>query len=370
MVLAVLNLSADVAPILKVGNEGAGNRKAAAAWKKLADSDASEIVSILKHMNDANPMAANYLRSAVETISDKTLGAGGSLPIADIGNFLLDRTNAPKSRDLAFALIERVSASTAEKLVPGMLNDPSPALRRMAVAGLVDEGKGLIESGNAAEAAVVLRQALSYSREANQTQEIAEALADLNQDVDLPTHFGFLMHWNVIGPFDNTDRTGFAKVFPPEKKVDLTATYKGKEGQVGWKPFVSDHEYGTVDLNKPLGMKKQVTGYAYTEFESPSERNVEIRLGCKNAWKVWVNGELLFERDEYHRGIRIDQYSLPATLKAGTNAILVKACQNEQEQTWTKEWQFQLRVCDSTGTAVLAANRPPTPELVKTPKKK
>ena len=40
-----------------------------------------------------------------------------------------------------------------------------------------------------------------------------------------------------------------------------------------------------------------------------------------------------------------------------TAPILVKACQNEQTEKWTVEWEFQLRVCDSTGTAILAANK-------------
>jgi hypothetical protein len=32
----------------------------------------------------------------------------------------------------------------------------------------------------------------------------------------------------------------------------------------------------------------------------------------------------------------------------------VKCCQDEQKEEWTVEWEFQLRVCDSTGTAILA----------------
>ena len=43
------------------------------------------------------------------------------------------------------------------------------------------------------------------------------------------------------------------------------------------------------------------------------------------------------------------------------NTILIKLCQNEQMQNWTKEWEFQIRVCDPTGTAILASNRPRTP---------
>lgn len=90
----------------------------------------------------------------------------------------------------------------------------------------------------------------------------------------------------------------------------------------------------------------------HTPSFSDTARSAEIRLGCKNAWKIWLNGQLLFGRDEYHRGMQIDQYRLPVQLQPGRNTILVKACQNEQVEAWTVEWQFQLRVCDSLGAAI------------------
>jgi hypothetical protein len=79
---------------------------------------------------------------------------------------------------------------------------------------------------------------------------------------------------------------------------------------------------------------------------------------------------LLFGRDEYHRGIRIDQYILPIQLKRGKNTLLVKACQNEQEQDWTVQWQFQLRICDSTGTAIHSTDRKPTPKTNAKPRRR
>jgi hypothetical protein len=184
------------------------------------------------------------------------------------------------------------------------------------------------------------------------------------------------MDWHVIGPFDNRKRAGFDTAFPPEDGVDLTAEYEGPEVKAGeksvakWTPFTSSSQFGMVDFNKPVGMFKEVTGYAFTTFDSPEEREAELRLGCKNAWKVWCNGRLLFARDEYHRGAQIDQYRLPVKLKKGPNAILVKCCQNEQTETWTVEWEFQLRVCDATGTAILATNRKPSPDAALQPKEK
>lgn len=174
------------------------------------------------------------------------------------------------------------------------------------------------------------------------------------------------MDWSVIGPFDNTDREGFDKVFPPEEEIDLGAEYEGKGGEkVRWQAFSTADEYGMVDVNKAYGPLKEVTAYTYTEYESAIDQPAELRLGCKNGWKIWLNGELVFGRDEYHRGMSIDQYKLPVSLKKGTNTLLVKLCQNEQTEDWTVQWQFQLRVCDASGTALLALNRPPTPSLEK-----
>ena len=176
--------------------------------------------------------------------------------------------------------------------------------------------------------------------------------------VDLPKHFGFLRQWQVIGPFDNTGREGFQTVFPPEKEIRLDATYPGKDGPVKWHPSESQDDYGKFDFNKPLGMLKEVTAYAVTTFDSAAERDAELRLGCKDGWKIWLNGEFVFGRDEYHRGQKMDQYRLRCHLRKGPNTILVKCCQNEQKETWTVEWEFQLRVCDGAGTAILAAATP------------
>ena len=196
-----------------------------------------------------------------------------------------------------------------------------------------------------------------------QVKAIAKQLRGLGREVDLPRRFGFLMRWQVIGPFDNTGREGFDKPYPPEEAVDLAETYGAKGDQkVQWQQLATSDEFGMVDLNKPFGMLKEVVGYAFTNFESDADRSVELRLGCQNAWKVWVNGKLLFAREEYHRGARIDQYRIPAQLRAGNNTILIKLCQNEQTEEWTVPWQFQMRVCDSAGTAILAENRQATPQ--------
>ena len=247
-----------------------------------------------------------------------------------------------------------------------MLNDPSVELRRDAVQRVIDEGAALKKANKETEATKTYQNALNAARDIDQIKTCSTALQQLGETIDLPRHFGFLMHWNVIGPFDNTQRKGFGTVYPPENKINFSASYDGKSGKVRWGEFVTADEYGMVNINKaypgPGDGLKEVTAFAQTEYHAAEARDVELRLGCKNAWKIWHNSKLVFERDEYHRGARIDQYQLKIRLAKGRNTLLVKLCQNEQKESWTKEWQFQLRVCDATGTAVLAKTRPPTPK--------
>ena len=352
-------LTKDITTIQAVGAEGAGNAEAAAAFRNLAAADSSAILPLLRAIEPSNPLARNWLRSAVEVIVERELTAKRTLPFDGLQAFLSDRKEAPEARRLAFDLMQSINQAKAEKLIPGFLDDPSTELRRDAVALLMSEGSMQLAREAAEEATATYRRALTAARDVDQIQEIATALTEtLKQKVDLPRHFGFLTNWQVIGPFHNLERKGFAEAFPPETKIDLKASYAGKEGQVRWQELITDDRYGKVDLNKPYGKLKEVTSYAYHQFDASRGGPAELRLGCKNAWKIWLNGKLVFGRDEYHRGQRIDQYKMPVDLEKGPNTILIKLCQNEQKEDWTVQWEFQLRICDSSGTAILASNRP------------
>ena len=344
-----------IAALVAVGSKGQGNEAAAQAWPKVAALEATELPAVLTAMDQANGLGQNWLRAAVDAIVDRSLKNGDKLPAKELKAILDDLSHQPVTRRLAYELIAKASPKRAAKLVPGFIDDPAPQLRRDAVAQV-------LEKAAAEKSAALYGKALRAARDVDQIEASAKALEEAGRKVDLPKVMGFLMRWKVIGPFDNTDRKGFAVAYPPEKKIDFGASYDGKKGKVKWSDFSTADSFGMVDVNLEFGELKQVVAYAHTFYESPKPQNVQFRLGCKNAWKVWLNGELLFARDEYHRGIRIDQYLIDAKLNKGKNAILVKLCQNEQEQSWTKQWQFQLRVTDASGTAVLAANRLPTPK--------
>lgn len=351
---------AEIAAIHKVGSEALNNVGAGKAVAILSRGGADQLPRLLLAMNPANELAANYLRSAVDAIVDRTLAAKGKVPVAEVRAFLLDAANTPRARRLAYEILARVTPEDAAKLLPGFANDPSVELRFDAVELLIASANTLKEAKETEGAAKVYQKALDAARDQKQIYTIAGELRSLGVAVDLPRHFGFLTHWKAIGPFDNSNLAGFETVYPPEKELELTHEYDGKSGRVKWMDISTKEEYGMVDLNPALGELKEVTGYATAEFNSPLEGPAELRLGCKNGWKVWFNSEFIFGRDEYHRGARIDQYRLPVNLKKGSNKILLKVCQNAEVKDWTKEWEFQLRVCDATGTAILATDRPPS----------
>ena len=346
------DIASALAALRNVASDGQGNPAASTAWAELAQFDASHLPAILAAMDGASDLARNWLFAAADSITDRSLEARTPLPLPALGDFLLDTSHDPKARRLAFDLIARGDASTAEALLPGLLDDPSTEIRRESVQRLVDRAAKNLADGRKDAASLLYQQAYAFARDADQIEALTKPLRELGRPVNLVEHLGFLVQWKVIGPFDNTGGAGFDKVYPPETELRFDAEYDGKDGKARWKDFASTHEMGMVDFNKAYAPLKEVAGYAYTEFHADAPRAAEIRLGCKNGWKIWFNGQFLFGRDEYHRGAELDQYKLPVQLHPGRNTLLVKLTQNEQKEDWTVEWEYQIRITDPTGRVI------------------
>jgi hypothetical protein len=353
--------------IKAVGKEAAGNQEAGAAWKELVSHGGEALVPTLAAMRDASPAACNWLRSAVNAIAEKEKATGKKLPIDNLEAFLKDTKNLPAARRLAYEILVDIDAKTPDRLLPGLLHDPSTELRRDAVGAALTKAEKL--TGDAAKAEYT--RLLAAVRDEEQANKIADALDKLGARPNLKSHFGIVTNWMLAGPFDSTKGAGFEKPYEPEKKVDLAATYKGKgDAEVKWVPHTAEADpppeknekgeigkiavenVGLVKLNKALAKHKDAVAYAYTLIESDKEQPVEVRLGCINAIKVFLNGKEVFAREEYHHGMRFDQYVGSGTLKPGKNEILVKVCQNDQKEPWAQDWQFQLRLSDATGGAL------------------
>ena len=148
--------------------------------------------------------------------------------------------------------------------------------------------------------------------------------------------------WLTLGPFDNTDGIGYNTDYIPEDatQVDTTAKYDGADGQVNWKKLNDDTFDGFVDFGKDVNWR---TAYAWVTITSPDERKAQLRFDSDDQGKVWLNEKKMYAHRRRNRGAVIDRRTIPVTLKAGENSILVKVC-NE-----TSNWGFYLRITDTDG---------------------
>jgi hypothetical protein len=346
------DVSAHLQQIKKVGREGSGNASAAKAWKALVARGPSALLPILSAMDDDDLTSSNWLRPAFEAVAEKALAGGKGLAKEDLEKFIHQKKHAGSARRLAYEWLVKIDKTAPDRLLPGMLLDSSPELRRDAVERAIKEADNLAEQ-KAAGARPAYERALGGACDADQVETIAKALDKLGGKVDLAKHFGFVKHWYLIAPFEHHDGVGWDRAYPPEKKIDLSASYKGKDGvMTKWVEHTTKDPHGKVDLNKALGKAKGAVAYAFAVVESPKECLVELRAGCINGLKIFLNGKEIFAREEYHHGSRIDQYAPRGTLKAGRNEILLKVCQNEQDENWAQAWEFQLRLCAPVGAAV------------------
>lgn len=350
-------VAADAGPLLArikaVKGEGEGNEAAGKAWRELVALGPDALPAILTAFDDADDTSANWLRAAVDAVAEQEMTAGRKLPADKLEAFVKETKHSPAARRLAYEWLTRIDKTTPDRLLPGMLNDPSVELRRDAVAVVLNEAQAKLKAADKDGAKAAFRKALTGARDRDQVDAIAKALKDLGDPVDLAAHFGFVRTWHLIGPFDSTGGKGYAAAFEPEKKVDLAAALTGKGGkEVRWAEYTTDDAYGNIDLNKAIGKHMGAAGYAYAVVESPAERAVEVRAATKNAVKVFVNGKPVFAKEEYHHGKYLDQHVARVTLHKGRNTILLKVCQNEQTDSWAQEWDFQVRVCDAVGGAV------------------
>ncbi len=147
--------------------------------------------------------------------------------------------------------------------------------------------------------------------------------------------------WLILGPFDNANGVGYSTAFIPEEQtqIDKTAEYDGVTGKIKWVKSSDEIFDGFSDF----GMYEQFyAAYAWISFTSPEEREAEIRFDSDDQGKVYLNGKKVYAHRRT-RGATIDRRTIPVTLAAGENTILVKVC-NE-----SLPWGFYLRITDTDG---------------------
>ena len=104
-----------LATLKAVDVEGQGHRPATHAWAELTlGARADDLPTILTAIDGAKPLAANWLRAAVDTIAERQVQRGGELPTAALEKFLSEKNHNPR-RSAAGVRVDRASRSERQR---------------------------------------------------------------------------------------------------------------------------------------------------------------------------------------------------------------------------------------------------------------
>src|SRR5262249_42253775 len=222
--------------------------------------------------------------------------------------------------------------------------------RYEAVALSLDKGAQLAKQKRADEAGVFFRTAFDASRDVLQARAAAARLGELGETVSVGQHLGFLLDWQLIGPFDGKGQKGPQLTYPPEKGVDLNAEYDGQNGKVRWKryqarepaPTSGERHQALVNLcaKEALGNADDAVAFAYTEFTAPAQE-ADSRGPAGENFPFYVKGAPAFHCEEWRNGVRHDRHRFNVKLREGKNTVLVKICQSAAPNP-EPNWEFFL----------------------------
>jgi|GEM_PF-689428 len=118
--------------------------------------------------------------------------------------------------------------------------------------------------------------------------------------------------WLLAGPFENKSGKSIdTTVHPPERKLDVTAIYRTRDGQQGWKPVHTDR--GWLDLVKQFKDSGKSVAYAVACVRSDRAIPVKFSFSGDGAL-LYVNGKRIGTR------WRFSQWGC-TTLQRGENLI-------------------------------------------------
>jgi hypothetical protein len=343
--------------IQAVVKQRSGTPEGRAAWNRLAAAGPGALPAILKALNTADTVTANWLRTAFDRIFEQALRADKGRPIDTdvLLAFAREPRNSGRARRLALEVVERLQPGTSARLYPGWLDDPE--FRYEAVEVALAKADALVKT-NKEMARVVYRKAFAAVRDLQQARKVAAALEKTGVHVSVAKHLGFLTDWYVIGPFDANGMKGFKTVYPPERGIDLKVELEGKGKKVRWirfrapepPPSAGGPHVALVNLIVSLGNADDAVAYAYTEINVARAQDVEFRGAADDNFTVWVNGKREFGFEEYRNGVRLDRHRFPVKLRAGKNTVLVKICQFPA--TSEPNWEFLLRIVDKMSKGI------------------
>ena len=217
-----------------------------------------------------------------------------------------------------------------------------------------------VQAKPAAEKPAAAKPAAEKPKEAKAAVAVkGPALGPYNFTANWMDEPGFITNWLIVGPFPNPgerpDNNGF--------NVDYLKSCGGESGCVPangmeikkddgtvlkWTPYQStatDISFFAVESLKLEPQQEDILVYCACWLDSDADKDVELRVGSDDGYKLWLNNKFVAEQNVY-RAMEMDQETYKVKLNKGMNLVLIKVCQD-----WG-EYGFMLRVVGADGKAV------------------
>lgn len=133
-------------------------------------------------------------------------------------------------------------------------------------------------------------------------------------------------NWSVTGPFTNIAGSGLVESNPPEANP-----FNGQDSflndldiPVRWLKNIAPKPGAPVDFRRLPQSDDPATWYANTFIEAPTTRVVALRITSASPIKIWLDDQLLLERQHPAAAGEWDCETLGFELPAGKHRLLVK----------------------------------------------
>jgi len=165
---------------------------------------------------------------------------------------------------------------------------------------------------------------------------------------------GWLLDWQIVGPFENTGRVGHEAAYDPETSAfDTEQVFTGKVAMepIGWRVYPSeDSTRANVSFDEYVHPNTLATAYATTWIRvggSDQKRDTKaaLHVGTGGPYKMWIDGQLVGEGDAYRHPDPLQDVHA-ATLTPGWHRVLLKVSVDDGL------WGFYLRLSDPRGSAL------------------
>lgn len=138
-----------------------------------------------------------------------------------------------------------------------------------------------------------------------------------------PAKWARISNWYIIGPFANPNRVNLTRKFAPESKVDLDATYVGKDGKILKWEYNAYNLHGNAEI-RPWSQDQYGIWYAYTEVFMEEEGDYWVAVGSDDRMDVWINDYKVWSSTNELKYWRINEGFRKVHLRRGRNTILTR----------------------------------------------